>query len=121
MQSSNGFTLLELLVSMSIVGILAAVAVPNYGTYKTRGHDARSQVDLREGIVAQEAFYVENETYVSCADTAACEATLPDFRASNGVELSFASAGDSFSGSATHPQGSYTYTFDSLVGEITQS
>lgn len=63
-----GFTLIELLVVIAIVGILAAVAVPQFGSYRRKGFDADAQANVRNMALAQEAYYLENNTYTDDPD-----------------------------------------------------
>lgn len=58
-----GFTLIELLVVIAIIGILAAVAIPQFGSYRRRGFDADAQANVRNMALAQEAYFLENNTY----------------------------------------------------------
>ena len=60
-----GFTLIELLVVIAIVGILAAVAIPQFGGYRRKGFDADAQANVRNMALAQEAYFVDNNTYTA--------------------------------------------------------
>ena len=75
----RAFTLIELLVVMAIIGILAAIAIPNFQQYRARGFDARAKSDLHNLATAEEAVVLAGETYLACAGTAACEGALPGF------------------------------------------
>ncbi len=63
-----GFTLIELLVVIAIIGILAAVAIPQFGSYRRKGFDADAQANVRNMALAQEAYYLENNTYADDPD-----------------------------------------------------
>ena len=58
-----GFTLIELLVVIAIIGILAAVAIPQFGAYRRKGFDADAQANVRNMALAQEGYFLENNTY----------------------------------------------------------
>ncbi len=117
MKKEKGFTLIELLVVVAIIGILAAIAIPQFSDYKKKAFNGRAQTDLRNGITGEEAYFVDNEAYVTCAD-AACETDLPGFVSSGGVSIDFAAASsggtdNEFSGASCHSEGNRDYEWAS--------
>lgn len=120
MRNEKGFTLIELLVVIAIIGILAAIAIPQFAAYRQRGFDARAKSDLRNVATAEEAYFADNEAYVTC-DQSNCATLLPGIAAlSNGVTLSMVAAPSSFTGSASHSKGSgVTCSWDSAAGGLT--
>jgi type IV pilus assembly protein PilA len=119
MNKQKGFTLIELLVVIAIIGILAAIAIPQFADYRKRGFDARAKSDLRNVATAEEAYFADNEVYLSC-DQSSCPGTLPGVAAlSDGVELSMTPATASFTGTSTHTLGTgVTFNWDSDAGGL---
>jgi len=62
-QLRNGFTLIELLIVVAIIAILAAIAVPNFLEAQTRSKVARVKSDIRTLAVAEEAYFVDWNSY----------------------------------------------------------
>ncbi|SDR77301.1 type IV pilus assembly protein PilE [Halopseudomonas xinjiangensis] len=61
----RGFTLIEVMIVVVIVGILAAIALPSYREYVLRGNRAQGQALLMEAAARQERFYAQNSAYVT--------------------------------------------------------
>lgn len=64
---NRGITLIELVIVMTIVGLLAAVAVPSYRQYLLRTHRSEAMSALLQLAAAQEKFYLQNNTYAGNA------------------------------------------------------
>ena len=60
----KGFTLIELMIVVAVIGILAAIAIPNYTAYVQRGKAAEATSNLANLRVQMEQFYQDNRTYV---------------------------------------------------------
>ena len=69
LESESGFTLIELLVVVAIIGILAAIAIPQFSAYRKRGYEAQVKSDLRNAATAEEAYFAAQQpsTYKSGA------------------------------------------------------
>ena len=65
MQRHSGFTLIEVMITIAIVAILAAVALPNYSAYITRGKIAEATSALLAMRTKMEQYWQDNRTYDS--------------------------------------------------------
>lgn len=65
----GGFTLVELMITVAVVGVLAAVAYPSYTDYIRRGKITEATSTLSDLRLRAEKFYADNRTYVGFPDT----------------------------------------------------
>ncbi|MBN2329820.1 MAG: prepilin-type N-terminal cleavage/methylation domain-containing protein [Candidatus Omnitrophica bacterium] len=63
LNSRRGFTLIELLIVVAIIGILAAIAVPNFLNAQIRAKISRCKADLKALGMAEEMYYLDNNRY----------------------------------------------------------
>ena len=117
LQSESGFTLIELLVVVAIIGILAAIAIPQFTAYRKRGHEAQVKSDLRNAAVAQEAYFAQYSTYINASPVTSTNA--PGFNATNQVTVNAVRGTNTFLMTATHVNcPNSTWTFNSTNGTI---
>ena len=81
MKTQKGFTLVELMIVVVIIGILASFAMPAYNDYVTRGKLVEGTSALSDGRVKMEQYFQDNRTYVG--GTAPANTTNFTYAASN--------------------------------------
>lgn len=62
-RANSGFTLIELMITVAIVGILAAIALPSYNTYVARANRAAARAQLAQAAQYMQRFYAANDNY----------------------------------------------------------
>ena len=62
-KGEKGFTLIELLIVVAIIGILAAIAIPQFSTYRQKAFNAAAQSDLKTVRTSLEGFYTDYYHY----------------------------------------------------------
>jgi len=63
MKTQKGFTLMELMITVAIIGILASIGIPSYSNYVIRGKVVEGTAALSDGRIKMEQFYQDNRTY----------------------------------------------------------
>lgn len=114
LKNNLGYTLIELMVVVAIIGILGAIAIPGYIGYRLRAERSVAWTDLQALRLLEEQFYAENNFYAGAfANTAAITAGLPGFQPDTGSLYTYSVA----VGAA--PAQTFTATATSIGGRDT--
>lgn len=116
LRAEGGFTLIELLVVIAIIGILAAIAIPQFAAYRRRGFEADAQSAVRNMATSQEGYFATKNSYASTV------ATLTPYGFNQGPNIKISTTGSAtmftITGASTKCAGGGTYTYDSSVGKL---
>ncbi len=125
---NKGFTLIELLVVVAIIGILVAIAIPQFASYKKQANDGAVKSDLRNLAVSMESYYATNSLYPVGALAVVTAAMIAQgWRTSNNVLVSslldtaggnIAATTNAWTAKAYHTGGTRTFTWDSSAGGL---
>src|SRR5712692_9809910 len=63
MKGDRGFTLIELMIVVAIIGILAAIAIPNFMTYQAKARQSEAKVNLGGIFTTATSYFAENNTF----------------------------------------------------------
>ena len=118
-KKEKGFTLIELMIVIAIIGILAAIAIPQFAAYRTRSYNSSAQSDVRNLATAEEAYYVDNSRYTG--NWQQLTGASFGFFQSTGVNISAAGTGSNFDITAFHTSGNRTYTLSGPGGTVTSA
>jgi len=112
----EGFTLIELMIVIAIIGILAAIAIPNFLAYRQRGYDGSAKTDIKNAYTAAQAYFSD----FSNAEMNQEKLEIGGFRSTQNVDLVFADGTMADLNFTTqHTQGSKIFTIDD-AGKITE-
>jgi len=115
-KQEKGFTLIELMIVVAIIGILAAIAIPQFSSYRVKAFNSSAQADLRNIMTAEEAAYADTQAYVALSLTSAgplnlSTVSLPGAKLSKNVKAKVTGVtATDYTAKAKHLNGNKTYT-----------
>ncbi len=114
--ANAGFTLLELMVVVAVVGILAAIAIQQFSLFRSRATDAAMRSDLKNAALAMESYYGEFLDYP--ASLSAIQ--IVGYRKTSGMTLTInVTSPTTFTLTAAMPNGTQpSFIYDSTTGLI---
>jgi type IV pilus assembly protein PilA len=111
--SEAGFTLIELMIVVGIIGLLSAIAVPNFRSYQARSRRSEAYVNLAALARIQSSYHAENGEYFEAG-------AWPDFGPYGGLstrKMEWDAASElAYGGLGWRPEGQVFYTYDTNTG-----
>jgi type IV pilus assembly protein PilA len=106
-EGQKGFTLIELMIVIAIIGRLAAIAIPQFVSYRQKGYNTQAKGELKSFYTACQAYFADNPTATGdCTTTEVAAAFIP----SSTVTLTPAGGMAMNGTTSSHSAGTVTYT-----------
>jgi type IV pilus assembly protein PilA len=114
-EGMRGFTLLELVSVIAVIGILATIAIPQFVEYRLRSFNEAARAALRNAAIAQEAYYLDMNTYTARIS----DLTSRGYTHQDGVTTTIIVHNNSgYTMTALHTSGNKTWTLKGPDGNI---
>ena len=110
-----GFTLVELMIVVAIIGVLSAIAIPNFMTYQARTRRSEAYVNLAALARAQKAFFAEKDTFHDSVGSFPDPSLLPGGVLTTKKMTWDSDSEDAFGELGWHPEGKVFYSYEATT------
>ncbi len=112
-RNEKGFTLIELLIVIAIIGILAAIAIPQFNQYKARAYDSDAKANLHNVYLACKAYWADEGSIITCTNALATGTAYGYIQSAN-VSIAATGVEVSFGAEAANTNSTNSFTMNSL-------
>ncbi len=126
-KAEKGFTLIELMIVVAIIGILAAIAIPQFAQYRIKAFNSAAAADAKTFVTIMEASYTDSYVYPTQASQLVGPGPITitmgstTINLSKGVNVAAASAAQAYSVTLKHEGGDKCFSANNLTPTVTEA